>query len=64
MTNRENEAIAMSNQELQDKCDLISKRCEHWESCQDGSHGLAMYNAGFFVYYNELKLREIISEPK
>jgi len=50
----------MTVEQLLIERDRIEKSCAHWEDSQDGSHGAALYAAGYNDVYKELRLRGVL----
>tara|TARA_R110002126_G_C10095033_1_gene465478 strand:- start:10 stop:183 length:174 start_codon:yes stop_codon:yes gene_type:complete len=45
----------MSLDDLEKELKTIEHQCKHWESCQDGSHGMALSEAGYSNVLNAIK---------
>jgi len=44
-------------EQLEQKRKDIEDRLEHWESCQDGSYGMALSYAGYYDVNDEIQRR-------
>tara|TARA_R110000787_G_scaffold148401_1_gene262331 strand:- start:43 stop:213 length:171 start_codon:yes stop_codon:yes gene_type:complete len=40
-------SIALKIKDLEDSCQGILDRCEHWKNCSDGSYEMALSVAGY-----------------
>lgn len=36
----------------------LELECEHWKSCKDGSHGLALHSCGYYDVLDEINKRK------
>jgi hypothetical protein len=57
MPKTKEELSLMSKDELKALQNTILQRCKMWESCKDGSHGMALSLNGFYDISKELKKR-------
>ena len=48
---------SMTDEELREEEAAILAYCEMWESTTDGSHGMALYNAGYNRVKQEIERR-------
>ena len=42
-------------EQLKQQLKEIEDRCDHWKSCTDGSHGMALDNAGYYEVLEQIK---------
>jgi len=54
----------MTIEELRAECFSIRDKNEHWASCQDGSHGMALHCAGLTYVLDELQFRGVSEYEK